>query len=109
VGRDGFAGVAEFFGDLEAGGAVGLPVRRLATADRRGLAGELLVAVVGVAMPEAMAGEAVLPGDPAGAEDVVVGVSSRNGKYRTLAGGTVRLRSLNSQYRRQIKRKPTLI
>jgi len=74
VGGDRLAGVTEFFGNFETGGPVGVAVGRGAAPHRGGLAGDLLVAVVGVAVAQAVAGDAVGAGDAAGAQDVVVAV-----------------------------------
>ena len=72
MGGDTFSGMAEFFGDFKASGLIGIRAGRRSAPHWRGLASKLLVAVVGVAVAQAVAGEAVCPRDPAGPQDVVV-------------------------------------
>ena len=86
MGGDRFAGVAELFGDFEAGGPVRVAVRGSAAAHRGGLAGDLPVAVVGVAVAQAVAGDAVGPRDAAGAQDVVVAVFGLGQGFVRVAG-----------------------
>ena len=64
--------MTKFFGDFKASSLIGIRVGRCSAPHWRGLAGKLLVAVVGIAVAQAVAGEAVCPCDPAGTQDVVV-------------------------------------
>ena len=66
MGSDGFAGVTEFFGDFKPCGLIGFSIRRGSSPYRGRRSTDLRVAVVGVAMTQAVAGEAVGAGDAAG-------------------------------------------
>ena len=58
--------MTEFFGDFKASGLIDIRAGCCSAPHWRGLAGKLLVAVVGVAVAQAVAGETVCPRDPAG-------------------------------------------
>ena len=57
--------MSKFLGDFEAGGTLGVTIGSLPAAHRGGFAAHLPVAVIGVAVAQAVAGDAARPCDPA--------------------------------------------
>ena len=66
MGGDGFAGVTELFSHFKPCGLIGFSIRRGSSPYRGGCPTDLLVTVVGVAVTQAVTGEAVGAGDPTG-------------------------------------------